>query len=217
MLIECPECKRQVSDQAESCPHCGNPMKPSVSEAHGVTQTQKERRAPIFLGIAAIALILSLFTPRLLLFFPIMATLSCATIALFRKETAPAAAVLVLVLGVGILVLDNSGSVAPQLGTNSANLDAAEITQWNWRKDPSFGTKGTIRWNVEVHNKSSQNIQNVKVEFTTFGRDRKLIATTFTYVSAIPPGATRADASYADFYGTEESATIKIAGVTFAR
>jgi len=96
------------------------------------------------------------------------------------------------------------------------NLSAAEITQWNWRKDPTFGTKGAIRWNVEVRNKSSKNLESVKVEFTTFDRNNKLIATTFSYVSAIPPGETRSDASFADIFGTEESATIKISGVRFA-
>ena len=25
-LIPCPECKREVSDKAASCPHCGNPL-----------------------------------------------------------------------------------------------------------------------------------------------------------------------------------------------
>lgn len=30
MLIQCPECKLQVSDKAISCPHCGYPLKPSL-------------------------------------------------------------------------------------------------------------------------------------------------------------------------------------------
>jgi len=215
MLIECPECRKQVSDHAESCPHCRNPVKPPASEVR-VEVVVKKRRPPIFLLVAVIALILSVFTPRLLLFFPIMATLSSAAIALFRREKAPAAAVIVFVLGIGVLVVGNSGSIAPQLGTESADLSAAEITQWNWRKDPTFGTKGAIRWDVEVRNKSSKNLESVKVEFTTFDRNNKLIATTFSYVSAIPPGETRSDASFADIFGTEESATIKISGVRFA-
>ena len=32
MLIECPECKKQISDQAKSCPHCGYPIKGSQDE-----------------------------------------------------------------------------------------------------------------------------------------------------------------------------------------
>lgn len=27
-LIDCPECKKQISDQAPACIHCGHPMKP---------------------------------------------------------------------------------------------------------------------------------------------------------------------------------------------
>ena len=26
-LIQCPECEKQISSNAESCPHCGYPMK----------------------------------------------------------------------------------------------------------------------------------------------------------------------------------------------
>jgi hypothetical protein len=37
-LIECPECKREISDKADSCPHCGYPIdkkiKLNVSNAH---------------------------------------------------------------------------------------------------------------------------------------------------------------------------------------
>lgn len=28
-LIECPECKKEISDKATSCPHCGFPMSPA--------------------------------------------------------------------------------------------------------------------------------------------------------------------------------------------
>lgn len=31
-LIRCPECKKQVSDQAKSCPHCGMKLKAQKSE-----------------------------------------------------------------------------------------------------------------------------------------------------------------------------------------
>lgn len=32
-LIQCPECGKEISDQAESCPHCGNPLRPVVIES----------------------------------------------------------------------------------------------------------------------------------------------------------------------------------------
>ena len=31
-LISCPECKKQVSDQAKSCPHCGVKLKKAKSD-----------------------------------------------------------------------------------------------------------------------------------------------------------------------------------------
>lgn len=34
-LIKCPECGAEISDQAQSCPHCGNPIKPVVIEQTG--------------------------------------------------------------------------------------------------------------------------------------------------------------------------------------
>ena len=153
MLIECPECKRQVSDQAEACPHCGHPIRPAVGEV--ARAAPKSRNAPIFLILAAIALVLSLNTPRLLLLFPIMGTLGCCAISLFRREKGRIGAVLVIVLAIGLLAFSETGTVIPG-GGSSSNLAAAEIIGWNWRKDPSFGTKGTIKWNVQVRNKSSE-------------------------------------------------------------
>jgi hypothetical protein len=165
--------------------------------------------------LASISLVLSLFTPRLLLFFPIMGTLGCTAISLFRKEKGRIGAVLVLVFAVGLLVLSEVGTV-PQTGVNSSNLAAAEIVGWNWRKDPNFGTRGTIKWNVQVRNKTSENISNVRVEFTTFDRAGKMIASAFTYLSAIPPGQTRSNESYADLYMTEETANVQITEVRFS-
>ena len=33
MLIKCPECAGQISDQAFACPHCGYPMRPGAVQA----------------------------------------------------------------------------------------------------------------------------------------------------------------------------------------
>lgn len=215
MLIECPECKREVSDQATSCPHCGHPLKASSQEVPRAPV--KERNAPIFLVLSVIALVLTFSTPRLLLFFPLMGTLGCAAISLFRKEKGWPGALVVLLLGIGLWALGEMGSAVSTAGRNSPNLDAAEIVDFNWRKDPNFGTRGTIKRNVQVRNKSSQNISTAKVEFTTYDGAGKLVASTFTFVSAIPAGQTRASESYADLYGTEQRANAVIADVRFAR
>lgn len=46
MLIDCPECKQQVSDQAEACPHCGRPMKSSGRSAHQAAAEPKAKVRP---------------------------------------------------------------------------------------------------------------------------------------------------------------------------
>lgn len=45
MLLKCPECELQVSDKAQSCPHCGYPMQPSVKRKPR-NKNHKRRRLP---------------------------------------------------------------------------------------------------------------------------------------------------------------------------
>jgi hypothetical protein len=124
--------------------------------------------------------------------------------------------VVVLVLGIGLWALNEMPINSSLAASRSSNLDAAEIVDFNWRKDPDFGTHGTIKWNVQVRNKSSKNIESVKVEFTTYDAAGKLVAATFAYVSAIPAGQIRAEDSYADLYKTEDNAKAIISEVNLA-
>ena len=95
-------------------------------------------------------------------------------------------------------------------------MQSARIIDSNWHKDPTFTREGIIKWNVQVKNISSRYIRNVEVEFSTYETNGRMISTDFTYVSAIPPGESRATESYADLYGTESRATLKIVRVHFA-
>jgi hypothetical protein len=227
MLIACPECGHQVSDAAPTCPNCGHPLKapappPSPSLSVAATATENTRKSPVLLIIAAISLALSLFTPMLLLFFPIMVTLGCATASLIRRESGRPFAIVVLVLGVGLFVLAQIGKSSSFPGGTSStfgegsNLDAAQIVDWNWHKDPDFGTRGTIKWNILVRNVSARPLSSVKVTLTTFDGQGKLIASDFTYVNAIPPGDTRSEDSFADYYGNEARAEARITDVRYA-
>ena len=60
-LINCPECNREISDQAKFCPHCGYPLKNITPTA--VKQTPKAKKslkpAPIILAAVAFVLIVS--------------------------------------------------------------------------------------------------------------------------------------------------------------
>ena len=41
MLVPCPECQKNISDKAQDCPNCGNPMQhwTGVNQTPTVTQT----------------------------------------------------------------------------------------------------------------------------------------------------------------------------------
>ena len=61
-LITCPDCNKQVSEQASSCIHCGRPLKldlvnsPSAGSAEATKQGQQRSKLRTDLG-SAIALV----------------------------------------------------------------------------------------------------------------------------------------------------------------
>lgn len=220
MLKNCPECGGTTSDQATSCPHCGHPLSPSPSSpplpSAPTPDKRNQSRSPVFTVLAAFGFLLCLFTPRLILVLPLFGTIACAVIALFRRERARIASIIVLVLTLGLFLL--SAIDSPSSSTrNSAALSSVKIEDWNWSVDPDFGRRGTVKWNASVHNLTDKYIENVRVELTTYDKDGKLITTSFTYVGAIPPSGTRNTESFADYYGTEGKASIQVTDVRFAR
>ncbi len=69
-LIECPECKKKVSDTAEACPNCGYPINPQPKN-NNFTELGKVHQSKVFgavvliLGIAFIILsIIKLGLPK---------------------------------------------------------------------------------------------------------------------------------------------------------
>lgn len=84
----------EISSQPARCPQCG---------AAGGSLAD---RAPMFVWIAAAALVLTPFVPRLLLVIPVLAAVACAIAALVRRERYRAGAWLVLGLAVGLFVLE---------------------------------------------------------------------------------------------------------------
>lgn len=180
-----------------------------------VEQATVDKSAPIFGILAAVCLVFSLGSPLILITLPLMVAAVLAIIGIARKERprwlAPTA------LGGSFLLFLMAGSSLNNIGgTSTANLNAATIVDWSWEIDPDFGTRGTIKWRVAVRNTSDKPIESVKVEFSTYDKSRRLLTSDFSYVSAIPPGETRTDESYADFYGTEDTAQAVISSVRFS-
>lgn len=212
MLTSCPECKESVSTSACTCPHCGYVLAPSGGADFVSPRTG--RRPPIFLVLAVLSFVVTLFTPRLLVFFPVLTTLAFCVVSLFRRERFRLLPWLILGSTV-LLLFSNTSSL--DSGATRQNLSAVEIVSWHWTPDPGFGVDGAVKWTVQLRNQSNRYIDNVEVELTTYDAAGNLITTHSTYVSAIPPGGTRSDESYADYYGTESNARIQVTGVNFAR
>ncbi len=66
MLIECPVCERQISDQAESCPHCGHPHKSSAQKIPPLAEPKRHAGRPgclIALGILVLSVVIGLLRP----------------------------------------------------------------------------------------------------------------------------------------------------------
>lgn len=89
-------------------------------------------------------------------------------------------------------------------------LPPLEIADWNWYSDSSFGADGAVIWNVEVRNNTSKYIEYVKVEFSTYDANDKLITSDFAYVKGLTPGGTATTKSYATFFGREKTGRIRI-------
>src|SRR5437868_11769763 len=104
MLIKCPECDSEVSDNAAACPKCGFPLKHEGRE-EVANPTVKTQPSPVCLAISFVALVLSLFTPRFLVFMPLLMAAALAVLSLIRREKWRWAGILVLISCVGVLAL----------------------------------------------------------------------------------------------------------------
>lgn len=171
-------------------------------------------------------LVLAALSPRILVTIPVGLTVILAAISLVRRERLAMLSLIVIGLALWLAYEATSEMSAIMAGTPSAvvseapaaeDLGSVEIADWNWHADPPFGTHGTIKWNVEVHNKSTRNIRSVKVDFTTYDKSGKLVASTFAFLEAIPAGATRGTNSFADLYGTEKTASVQPSTVHYER
>jgi len=51
-LITCPACHKEVSDQAFSCPHCGQPLRSAEENVQTIQHTQKRWKKQSLIGLA---------------------------------------------------------------------------------------------------------------------------------------------------------------------
>lgn len=58
MLIKCSECGEQISDKAQTCPHCGAPMEPTQQASGHTGKTAGPHRARGIVSFSAAAILL---------------------------------------------------------------------------------------------------------------------------------------------------------------
>lgn len=184
-----------------------------------MAEQQDTKKQPIFSILAAVFAVLCAMTPILFMTLPILLTVGFGVVSIIRKEKPRWVAPLALAVCVGLWFMagQQMNAIRNTLasGNEDGDLSAVEITDWSWDIDPSFGTKGTIKWRVAVHNKSDKPIESVRVSFATYDSNQRLLTSTMTYVTAIPPGETRNSESFADYYGTEKSANAAVTAVSY--
>lgn len=178
------------------------------------------KNSPIFAIIAVCCFLISLFSPILFITIPVMITVIFSLVSIFRKERPKILSPIVASASVLLLIVSNSslGNVGTQIEAPKSkyNLSSAELENFSWVIDPQFAGKGTVKWKFSVHNNSNKSISLVKVEFTSYDKDHKLLASDFTYIEAIPAGETRSKESYADYYHNEQTANAVITEVRFS-
>lgn len=222
MLMNCPECKKEISDQAAACPNCG--FKPTKKAAANAPW-------PFALALAVLLLVLTGVGPLSAASMIALASVLLALVSGFRREVgwlAPSVLIFIVFTVLGSRVPREPGGIAetaatssgaaPQVAEKSATPESqVEIEDWNWGADRNFGVDGAVIWNVKVKNKSSRYISMVRVEMVTYDKDQKMISTNHTYVNAIPPGESRSSKAYGDYYGTEHNAQAQVVDVIFSR
>jgi hypothetical protein len=97
-----------------------------------------------------------------------------------------------------------------------AQIPQPEITSFNWRADPEFGTDGAVIWVVDVLNPTALTLELVRVDFSTRDAAGTILSSAFTFVGPIPPGETRASESFSDYTGQETTADFQVTDVQVA-
>jgi hypothetical protein len=130
MLIKCAECDRDISDTVPACPHCGfarKPLEPSAPAAIAA-------RTAIFQYISLGAVVVALFTPRILLSVPCLVTIIAGIVALVRAEPRK----LLSLATVGFAVFLVSWSPTGVSTKSTAYVQNMEIEDSNWTTERNY-------------------------------------------------------------------------------
>jgi hypothetical protein len=135
-LINCPECRKEISDTVENCPHCGYSFKPKTE-----SKSKIEKKSGVFQIISIVTFVIALFTPKLFLNFFVLIVVGSAIISLIRREKRWGLSFIALLLGFFLLIL-------PAINESQEILykDKVSVVDWNWEKERNYSyIRGRIR------------------------------------------------------------------------
>lgn len=174
MLVKCPECLMDVSDSAPSCPHCGYVVK-AAGVSRGEIDSRKSALA-IFQFVSLGAIVIALFTPRMLITLPCLVIISAGIIALVRKEPR-----WVLSLGCTIAGLYLIAMSAPDLSSRTEYIGKMELQNWDWQAESNYTH---IRGRVK--NTGNKTVRYFKVQAFYKDASGNVIDTDFTNSGLLP-------------------------------
>lgn len=130
MLIKCAECDKDISDSVAACPHCGFTLKPASPSAPTVAAP----KTAIFQYVSLGAVVIALFTPRILLSVPCLVTIVAGIVALVRGEPRK----LLSLATVGFAFFLISWGPTGISTTDVAYVQNMTIQDWDWTTERNY-------------------------------------------------------------------------------
>jgi hypothetical protein len=204
-LINCPECGKDVSDSAKSCPHCGYELKPQKDpEVQKLAQERirkwKKKRKPIFLIIAVVLFIIAFAVPKEYILLIGLLMVISSIISMLKKEKWVGGSIATLILGALLILasmdydtyLDSVDSNDPTSTENEINTNWKHYIQFLSTNDRWGGEGYKYHYIIaQIHNFSDVTIKLLKIEGNWYDKDGNILDTSFIYENDIPPGAKR--------------------------
>jgi hypothetical protein len=131
MLISCPECSKDVSDTLTTCLHCGFQLEQAANPSTAPATKAKRKKKPATLQyLAFAAIVVALFTPRILVTIPCLMVVACAIVALVRRE--PRWPLSIFAGVVGFLLI---GTSSPSPNQGNEYISKIQVQDWKWEQD----------------------------------------------------------------------------------
>ena len=137
MLINCPECTKEISDTVAACPHCGYVFKDSA-QTH---QSHPKQKAAIFQYISLGAAAVAIFTPMILVSIPCLVLITAGIISLVKREPRWLLSLASVVLG--LIIIGSGPSISK---TDTSYMDKMQIQDWNWEAGRNYSyVRGRVK------------------------------------------------------------------------